>query len=118
YKRIFVPNAEFRIVARVFAERLRTFLGSRLSPEVLTLDERLSASDAIYTLQVAAKALESQNTPGAFVKIDFTSISDTISRTAVFAHLAELGVAQPLVNFVRALVGAMSAAVEVNGGLT
>ncbi|KAJ2358948.1 hypothetical protein GGF43_000467, partial [Coemansia sp. RSA 2618] len=89
-----------------------------LAPEVLTIDAGVSGYDAIYTLQAAELAFRRERMVGAFVMLDFVNFAERISRKLVFAHLAALGVPSSIVDFISAMFGAMTFAIDVNNELT
>ena len=114
YRPITLLNTDYRLLARVLADRLQPALQSSVSPcQTAFLKGRRSGAN-ILTLQLLLDGLPAGNEMVAAL-LDFNKAYDTIDRPFLLSVLQELGVGDAFVRWVQLLLRSTSARVVMNG---
>jgi hypothetical protein len=114
YRPITLLNTDYRLLARVLADRLQPALQSAVSPsQTAFLKGRRSGSN-VLCLQLLADGLPADSTIVAAL-LDFAKAYDTIDRPFLLEVLRELGVGDAYCKWVATLLTATKARAVVNG---
>ena len=114
YRPITLLNTDYRLLARVLADRLQPTLQSVVSPsQTAFLKGRRSGSN-ILCLQLLAEGLPADSTVVAAL-LDFAKAYDTIDRPFLMEVLRALGVGDAYCKWVATLLSATKACAVVNG---
>jgi exonuclease III len=114
YRPITLLNTDYRLLARVLADRLQPALQSSVSPcQTAFLKGRRSGAN-ILTLQLLCDGLPAGSEMVAAL-LDFNKAYDTIDRPFLLSVLRELGVGDDFVSWVELLLRGTSACVVMNG---
>lgn len=114
YRPITLLNTDYRLLARVLADRLQPAMQAVVSPsQTAFLRGRRSGSN-ILCLQLLADGLPSDSTIVAAL-LDFAKAYDTIDRPFLLEVLRVLGVGDAFCKWVRTLLTATKACAVVNG---
>ena len=114
YRPITLLNTDYRLLARVLADRLQAALQSVVSPcQTAFLKGRRSGAN-ILALQLLMDGLPA-NSEVVAALLDVSKAYDTIDRSFLLSVMAELGVGQEFISWVATLLSDTSACVVING---
>ena len=111
-------NCDYRILARILANRLGPILDSILPPEHTAFLKGRSIGDTIIALQLLPTYLRKHGQAAVVAFLDFMKAYDTISRPFLFAIMRAMGVGDGFLLWISLLLSDTKAAALVNGHLS
>lgn len=114
YRPITVLNTDYRVLAKVLANRLRAVIGKVIPEEQTGFVPGRHIGENVMLLQLLPTAME-VHSKAATVFCDFSKAYDTVDREFLFAVMAQLGVGEGFLKWVRLLLSDTAAAACVNG---
>ena len=117
YRPISLLNTEYKLLARIMANRLKPILEEQLPTGQYCGVPRRSILDALTTVRDIVAYHETTRTPLCLISLDFQKAFDRISHEYLFQILECYGISAWFVERVRAMYENMSALIQVNGTL-
>jgi hypothetical protein len=116
YRPITLLNTDYRVLAKVLANRLLRCVGPLISPEQSAFVRGRHIGDGVMLLQLLPQVLARDRHAGAIVAfLDFKKAYDTVSRAFLFDILREFGVGAGFIKWVSLLLSDTRAMATVNG---
>jgi exonuclease III len=116
YRPITLLNTDYRVLAKVLANRLLRCAGRLISPEQSAFLRGRHIGDGVMLLQLLPHAMARQRHAGAVVAfMDFKKAYDTVSREFLLEVLREYGLGAGFVRWVSMLLSNTRALATVNG---
>ena len=117
YRPITLLNTDLKILTKIIANRLNSFLSGALHPS-----QYAQPGKDINLLNAQIRDIQADMENGVedsfFVSVDFKTAFDKVSHDFLFKVLEKKGFATPFINFVKALYQNASSVVYVNGHKT
>ena len=114
YRPITVLNTDYRILAKVLGNRLRTVLPKLIQPEQTGFVPGRLIGENIMLNQLLPSALP-QDSKAGIVFCDFHKAYDTVDRTFMLAVMERMNVGEGFLKWVKLLLNGTSACACVNG---
>jgi hypothetical protein len=114
YRPITLLNTDYRLLARVFADRLQPALQGAISPTQTAFMRGRRIGENILTIQLLLHALMPRSRAAAALR-DFVKAYDTVDREFLFKVMAAMGVGDGFMHWVRLLLGGTHACAVMNG---
>lgn len=119
YRPITLLNTDYRILAKVLANRLLPVLGRIISPEQSAFLKGRRIGDNIMLLQMLPYQLELQKVHSAVIAfLDFCKAYDTVQRRFLLAAMTVAGVGAGFLKWTMCLLGDTRASALINGHLS
>lgn len=115
YRPLQLLNYEYRILAKILANRLLCAGGSIIDPAQCAFLRGRHIGDSIRLLQVLPSWLKEEQRAAIAAFLDFRKAYDTISREFLFSVAAQLGVGQGFLAWMRVLLSNTFSCATVNG---
>lgn len=116
YRPITLLNTDYRLLAKVLANRLLRAADPLISVEQSAFLRKRHIGDGIMLLQLLPHALKHARHQGALVAfLDFSKAYDTVSRPFLFSVLEVLGLGAAFVRWVKLLLSDTRACCMLNG---
>eukprot|EP00798_Chlamydomonas_sp_ICE-L_P027571 gene27571-biopygen11495 len=115
YRPITLVNTDYRILAKVLANRLGPVMNRIISPEQSAFLPCRQIGDAILFLQLLPELLKSQNKSGVLAFLDFRKAYNTLDRAFLFQCLEVAGLGGGFLTWVRLLLSSTATRAMVNG---
>eukprot|EP00798_Chlamydomonas_sp_ICE-L_P015786 gene15786-biopygen24812 len=115
YRPITLVNTDYRILAKVLANRLGTVMNRIISPEQSAFLPCRQIGDAILFLQLLPELLKAQNKSGVLAFLDFRKAYNTLDRAFLFQCLEVAGLGGGFLTWVRLLLSSTATRAMVNG---
>ena len=115
YRPITLLNTDYRILAKILANRLNPCLQRLIGPEQTAFLQRRHMGDNIIFLQSLPRLLDLYGITGCVVFCDFRKAYDTLDRGFLTAVLQQMGLGEGFIKWVRLLLSETYAAAKVNG---
>jgi hypothetical protein len=116
YRPITLLNTDYRVLAKVLANRLLRCAGQLISSEQSAFLRGRHIGDGVMLLQLLPHAMARQRHAGAVIAfMDFKKAYDTVSRAFLLDILREFGVGAGFVRWVSMLLSNTRALATVNG---
>ena len=115
YRPITLLNTDYKVLARVLADRLTPLLAATMGREQCAYLPGRRGGEAVWLLQLLPEALRRARKEAAVVFMDFAKAFDTVSRPFMFAVMRKVGVAEGLVQWAELLLSDTRAVAVVNG---
>ena len=114
YRPITLLNTDYRLLARVLADRLQPALSKVVSPSQTAFLKGRRSGANILTLQLLAEGLPADSEMVAAL-LDFSKAYDTIDRDFLLEVMKEMGVGDEFCTWVQILLTATRARTVING---
>ena len=118
YRPISLLTTEYKILARILANRLRHFLAGELQHMQYCGVPGLSILDAVAKVRDILAHHETTGTPLCILTLDFHNAFDRISHAYLFRTLRAYGISEWFIERIQALYTNATASVQINGTLT
>eukprot|EP00798_Chlamydomonas_sp_ICE-L_P004299 gene4299-biopygen22027 len=115
YRPITLVNTDYRILAKVLANRLGPVMNRIISPEQSAFLPCRQIGDAILFLQLLPELLKAQNKSGVLAFLDFWKAYNTLDRAFLFQCLEVAGLGGGFLTWVRLLLSSTATRAMVNG---
>eukprot|EP00798_Chlamydomonas_sp_ICE-L_P025768 gene25768-biopygen20253 len=115
YRPITLVNTDYRILAKVLANRLGPVMNRIISPEQSAFLPCRQIGDAILLLQLLPELLKAQNKSGVLAFLDFRKAYNTLDRAFLFQCLDVAGLGGGFLTWVRLLLSSIATRAMVNG---
>eukprot|EP00798_Chlamydomonas_sp_ICE-L_P011813 gene11813-biopygen720 len=115
YRPITLVNTDYRILAKVLANRLGPVMNRIISPEQSAFLPCRQIGDAILFLQLLPELLKAQNKSGVLVFLDFRKAYNTLDRAFLFQCLEVASLGSGFLTCVRLLLSSTATRAMVNG---
>jgi hypothetical protein len=117
YRYISLLNTDYKILARILANRLRFFLAERFQHIQYCGVPGMSILDATAKLRDTLAHYETTGTPLCILPLDFHSAFDRLSHDYLFSTLRKYGISDWFLERIHALYTDATASVQINGSL-
>ena len=114
YRPITLLNADYRVLAKVLAMRLRGVQGKLISPEQTGFLPDRHIGENIMLLQLFPEALP-PDSPALAIFLDFYKAYDTVNRSVMYAVMHAMGLGAGFMRWVQLLLTSTGACALVNG---
>ena len=118
YRPITLLNTDYRLLAKLLANRLALLLPRLIDPEQTGFVSGRCGGENIHLLQLLPHLLERQGRWGVAVCLDVAKAYDTVDRGFLLSTAERLGLGTGFVRWVRLLLTATSARARVQGHLS
>lgn len=118
YRPITLLNVDMKIFARIQAARLLKLADKLLHKNQVRTGGRRTMAGALCDVRDAISAMEAMKTPGCILSVDFSGAFDNINHDFMFQTLRRRGVDRQVVDVLKAMYGAATSRIRVNGELT
>ena len=118
YRPITLLNTDYKILARIVANRLRPIIAEILHPSQHGGRQGGGIFDALATVRDAIAYAEMTNTPLCVLSLDFTEAFDRISHIYLFKLLAEYGFSTKFISFIKNIYDKAYSSIDINGHTT
>eukprot|EP00798_Chlamydomonas_sp_ICE-L_P017827 gene17827-biopygen26793 len=115
YQPITLVNTDYRILAKVLANRLGLVMNRIIYPEQSAFLPCRQIGDAILFLQLLPELLKVQNKSGVLAFLDFRKAYNTLDRAFLFQCLEVAGLGGGFLTWVRLLLSSTATRAMVNG---
>jgi exonuclease III len=116
YRPITLLNTDYRVLAKVLANRLLRCMGTLISPEQSAFVRGRHIGNGVMLLQLLPHVMARQRHAGAVVAfMDFKKAYDTVNRAFLLRILSEFGVGAGFIKWVSMLLSDTRALAVVNG---
>jgi exonuclease III len=117
YRPITVLNSDYRVLAKVLANRLKRCIGKLIHPMQSGFVPGRLIGENILLNQMLPTAV-GPNSMAAAVYCDFRKAYDTVDRNFLYAVMEALGVGDGFLRWVKLLLTSTSACAQINGHLS
>ena len=117
YRPISLLTTEYKLLARIMANRLRPLIQEQITTGQYCGVPRRTIIDALTTIRDMTAYHEMTHTPLCMLSLDFQKAFDQISHEYLYQILESYGVSRWFVERVRAMYENMSSMVQVNGAM-
>jgi hypothetical protein len=118
YRPITLLNADYKILARVLANRFAAAMQSSIGSEQTAFLPGREIGDNIMFTQLLAAALDATDLPAGLVSLDIEQAYDSVDREALYAIMRAKGADDGMVQWVRLLLRDTRAMAKVSGHIS
>lgn len=118
YRPISLLNVDYKILARVMSNRLRTVIPKIISPTQTSCVLGKDISDTIASVRDVISMVENNNTEGYILKLDQEKAFDRVSHAYLFRTLEKLGFGPNFCKWIKIFYTEIYSAVKCNGHLS
>jgi hypothetical protein len=118
YRPISLLTTEYKILARIMAQRLRPIMKEQLSSCQFCAVPGNSILEAVAKIRDAITWAENTGTPLCVLTLDFESAFDKMSHSYLFKILRRYGITQCFIERIRNLYNGATASIQINGTTT
>ena len=115
YRPLTLLNSDYKILARVIANRLKPILHDIISPQQHCSIQRTSIFEAVATIRDVIAYAEISQTPLYVISLDFQAAFDRISHKYLEETLHAYGFSKPFIHRIMGLYRNATTEIQING---
>lgn len=118
WRPISLLNVDYKILARVFANRLKSVIDKIVSPYQTCCVPGRDISDTVLSVHTIIEYIEDEQLEGFVLKIDQRKAFDKISHSYLFTVLKKFGLGDSFISWIKIFYTDICSSVKCNGFMT